>query len=125
MAKWEVNALLAILDMPEDRQRICLTTEGILEKETAETVGTCLIPSLADVAFRMRDEVIKNGCNWLSAVCEVIEYCEGQEYCKECHQKRVTKKYFNWGEQAQPVHWIIAALIAEVRKTEEIEEIIG
>lgn len=115
-----IIVLLSILDMPEVQQRRCLETDGILEKETAETVGTCLIPSFADIAFRIRDEVIKAGCDWLEAVCAVIQYCEGEKRCEACGQNHKTKKYFNWSDDAQPIHWIIAALIAEViRKKEE------
>lgn len=117
MAKWKVSTLLEILHMPEDRQKVCLAVDGVLGDYSTE--------SLAETAFRMRNEVIKAGCDWLSAVCEVIEYCEGQEYCDECGQKHKTEKYFNWSEDAQPIHWIIAALIAEVRKEEEMLEKIG
>ena len=120
MAKWEVNALLEILGMPKDQQRRCLEVDGILKTAEDEKGAAYLTESLAETAFRMRDEVIKAGCDWLQAVCEVIEYCEGIRYCKECHQKRVTKNYFNWNDQAQPIHWIVATLIAEVRKEEEV-----
>lgn len=122
MSRWQVNMLLDILDSPEDNQKIYLAIGGILGIEEDEKTGAAyLTESFADVAFRMRDEVIKNGCDWLKAVCEVIGHLEGQEYCKECGQKHKTKKVFNWGEEAQPVHWIIAALIAEVRKEEEAD----
>lgn len=118
MSKWNVKLLLDILDMPEDRQKICLATDGVLKIAADKVDATFLVESLAETAFRIRDEVIKDGCEWLQAVCEVIEHCEGQKYCNECGQQHRTKKSFNWGEEAQPIHWIIAALIAEVNKEE-------
>lgn len=106
--------------MSEDQQKNCLEVDGVLERPTAETISTCL-PSLADVAFKMRDEIIKAGCDWFEAVCEVIYYCEGQKYCKECGRKHKTKKSFNWHDDAQPIHWIIAVLIAKIMKYQEEE----
>lgn len=56
----------------------------------------------------------------LAAIC--YKECPDTEILEEkCGQKHKTKKHFDWGEQAQPIHWIIAALIAEVRKEEEGE----
>lgn len=122
MSRWQVTTLLEILDMPEDRQRICLAVDGVL-KTAVDNKGMddgddYLVESLAETAFRMRDEVkslfVIRKLWWVGL--------------RKVYLHVTKKKYFDglefreWFiEEAQPIHWIIAALIAEVRKEQEAD----
>lgn len=117
MSKWKVNELLAILDMPEDNQKMCLALDGILKTAGDEKGAAYLTESLAETAFRMRDEV----CG------EVVHMFDRLNYEMALRQvytrvgiKSEGSEFLIWLScEAKPIHWIIAALIAEVRKEEE------
>lgn len=103
----------------EDNQKIFLVCKNIIQNHEGEHGEVVLDESLADLAFRLRDETIEMvrpvkylGCRWVDAVCKVIPYCEGRVPCKECGHETI-KKLFDWSKDAQPIHWIIAALILQ------------
>lgn len=128
------DSLLELIDAPFVSQQIHLVAAGIIKSGEDEDTGAAYLEeSFADLAFRLRDEIMQIEKDaqytlhphkglWLDALCEVIEYCEGRTYCKECHQKHSTKKLFSWGDHAQPIHWIVAALIAKEMAKEEMRE---
>lgn len=89
----KIEELRAVLDMPENEQIDYLFL-----------YGRNLDESLADLAFRLRDEVVVNQGDvaWHKAVVIVCEYM-GQG----------TAWFKNYG---QPIYWIIAALIAKEKK---------
>lgn len=120
----EINSLLELIDSPVVSQKIYLVATGIIKSGEDEVSGAAYLEeSFADLAFRLRDGAIKTGViDWVTVVCEVIEYCEGQKYCSKCGQKHKTKKLFDWSADAQPIHWIVAALIAQVMLMKEMRE---
>ena len=126
----EINSLLKLIDAPFVSQQIYLVAAGIIKSGEDEDTGAAYLEeSFADLAFRLRDEMIEKvkpvrhlGLRWLDAVVEVIQYCEGRVYCKECHQERKTKKLFDWSRDAQPIHWIVAALILQEMLRKEMRE---
>jgi hypothetical protein len=95
------DKLLAVLDMSEDEQKDWLWKRGYIVNR--KTVYATMIPSLADLAFRLRDEVVKQyGWGvWHNAKEIVWNYKHGH------------KTYIEFCDViAKPIHWIIAALIA-------------
>ncbi len=95
----EIKDLLAVLDMPEDEHaRWC-----------SSNVDCVFYGCLADLAFRLRDEVFPT--EFHAGVYEVQQY-ETKDYAPAL-----------WGECfAQPIHWIIAALIAKSLAKEDNNE---
>lgn len=82
--------LLAVLDLPEEKHEYwCLVN--------ADMRG---VESLADMAFRLRDEAVKQnrGNDWQKA-----------KVCVWLHLGRT----MIWDNYAKPIHFIIAALIAK------------
>jgi len=95
----KIDELLAVLDMPEDEQIIWC----------AKNAGYDLLDStLADLAFRLRDEVKKQGLNlqYYNAAQWVMYKATGSH-----NHGDYKDKWFSYN--AQPIHWIIAALIAK------------
>jgi hypothetical protein len=88
------DELLKYLDMNEDERVDWLWNRDILKPNE----------SLADLAFRLRDEVVKESHRaFHDAVYEVMEYCGDDSWASAY-----------WGMAlAKPIHWIIAALIAK------------
>ena len=84
--------LLEVLNMGEDEQdRWCAINTNRKGWE-----------HLADLAFRLRDEVIKEGLDWDDALILVWKILgRSMKYQTFC-------KYYT-----KPIHWIIAALIAK------------
>ena len=101
----KIQELLSVLDMSEDEQWHFLVHKdnGYISTKTQEELSSKKI-SLADLAFRTRDEAGKNDAvYWEQAIYRV--------YKKSAH--RDYDNIFCWfTEFAQPIHWIIAALIA-------------
>ncbi len=96
MAKPE--ELLKLLDMSEDEQKEwCVLYTNMRLYEFPDTFAE----SLADLAFRLRDEaVVKYGdLVWHKAVVKICGY-----------MWKETAWFKNYGK---PIHWIIAALIAK------------
>lgn len=103
----KIEELLAVLDLPEDEQINWLYEKELVFKK-AEKVYTFkgkaswrCCPSLADLAFRLRDEVNK------------VEF----HHCIAIVAKHLSPTVMHYAEYAlctmKPIHWIIAALIAK------------
>jgi len=117
------DKLLAVLDMTEVQQAVWLAKEGYIScpltvKEFGsktddwrwEIWGKKNIKNikiqLADLAFRMRDEAVKELMCWDAAKIEVWQY-----WCKK--ESREIQLELFWIDWSRPIHWIIAALIAQ------------
>jgi len=104
----KVDKLLAVLDLPEEEQIAYLIEDAIIDCQDDLAYEPTPTESLADFSFRLRNEISKNDINFLwKEGCEsVYEYCykESDEYSS-----------FDawWLYISQPIHWIIAALIAK------------
>lgn len=98
----KAEELLKVLDLPEDEQ-----TQWMYELQKSGKYGNYdwRFHFFADLAFRLRDETIEKDLDWDDAMILVWEKLERpmkyQTFCK----------YY-----AQPIHWIIAALIAKAEK---------
>ena len=122
--------LLKVLDMSEDEQYNWLwkraTTFGfdlkwidftvpLSNPAYACSVKKDTIMHLADLAFRLRDEVIAEDdksdidCYWCEASYEVYLYVIGEK--NEMDTKEGLDTWFSM--RAKPIHWIIASLIAK------------
>ena len=91
--------LLKVLDMSEDEQwEWCI--------QNTKHIGE----SLADLAFRLRDEAVaKNHADFHNAIYNIMVKVEGDNKWATAF----------WGEcLAKPIHWIIAALIAKEQDNE-------
>ena len=102
--------LLAVLDMSEDEQDYW-TVEN-----TDRGIRGGNYESLADLAFRLRDEIrskVNYSC-WMNAKETVAKAIWSKhKWHKRGSYKYLTSIYTFWTNQAQPIHWIIAALIAK------------
>jgi 23S rRNA A2030 N6-methylase RlmJ len=103
-----IKELLAVLDMTEKKQISWL--KNLYYKNEESGKYDFLIDfymdseSLADLAFRRRDKV------------DLVEFERATfRVCKKIKKKEVlsNEKDGWWILKAQPIHWIIAALIAE------------
>lgn len=110
----KIKEFLAVLDMPESKQAewLCkaeLIEPGahacIIDSRTEEEKHAWIQAIFADLAFRLRDEVLssENGTiKWVAGMFDV-------------YMKMTGSKLLNWKwgyVKAEPIHWIIAALIA-------------
>ena len=103
-----MNDLLKILDMSEDEQINWLMDKDYMPNYYVGMRGRKHDDSLADLAFRLRDEAKGHSWNgWLDATKEVW---------KTIHKYWTYEQF--WMSQAKPIHWIIAALIAKEKKDE-------
>ena len=94
-----MNDLLKILDMSEDEQdRWCALNTDRKSHE-----------SLADLAFRLRNEVIAGGL--FRKMITIHEYCD--KGCNKMYSHTMAGAQSWFIAQAKPIHWIIAALIAK------------
>ena len=94
--------LLAVLDMSEAEQSVWTEAPEHGNRQMGE--------SLADLAFRLRDEVVaKSHADFHEAIYDVMVKVEGNDNWATAF----------WGECiAKPIHWIIAALIAKDKENE-------
>ena len=88
--------LLAVLDTSEKEQRKWLLINYFHQRMPGV--------SNADLAFRLRDETMESS-ELYSAMLDVHQHVEGS-------QDRA-QDYVFWSMRAEPIHWIIAALIAK------------
>ncbi len=116
----KIKELLSVLDMTEDEQWIFLCNRGCLSAPSGllgfterwdlwrwkayfrENLEDKFQSTLADLAFRLRDEV---GENMISGIQELhIKLSPG-----------IPRKVFDkwWRFNSKPIHWIIATLIAK------------
>ena len=83
---------------------------AVLDKKSPK----CKIPnpiqeSLADLAFRLRDEAVrKSAYDWTSACVEVF-----REVCTDWPERNFDVW---WQDNSQPIHWILSALMAKEKK---------
>lgn len=95
----KIKELLAVLDISEDEQWWYLVNQKLIPAQYRQL-------HRADLAFRLRDEVLegKDGLRvWVAGMFDV-------------YMKMTGSKLFNWKWayiKGQPIHWIIAALIAK------------
>lgn len=121
----KIKELLAVLDMPEEKQWTYLAKKGLMSHSWEDAQDIKLeIPTwrwessfgrkvkdkfravLADLAFRLRDEaVVEYEGSWGQATSLVYKYITGAK------DKLLTGAWFLC--TAQPIHFIIAALIAK------------
>ncbi|MCJ7828764.1 MAG: hypothetical protein MUP81_03365 [Dehalococcoidia bacterium] len=116
MNQKKIDEIRAVLDLPAEEQWKKLDEIFPDDLHCCCSIPICIEgrKDLADLAFRLRDEAVKiDKDKWLEACCEVIGYMEQRECCPTCH-KEYSKKYWDWNKESQPIHWIIAALIAKV-----------
>jgi len=113
----EIDKLLAVLDMTEEEQCRWLAeyfkAEYYKTDEWPQYYGYCDIfinntfPSrkviLADLAFKMRNEAVKK---------DITKYMDAENIVKS-YVLLKTRTKFIWSYDSQPIHWIIAALIAQ------------
>ena len=98
----EIKELLAVLGLPEEEQRKLIWDWVYNEYPGWEVFEAP--QSLADLAFRLRDKAGQG--RFVDAIVEVFEFLFGySDY----------KSVMMWlcSQECQPVHWIIAALIAK------------
>lgn len=99
----KIEELLAVLDMPEDKQ-VSWVQERFAYKYPSLQKG-----DLADLAFRLRDEVfeLENGGNiWAEGYLVVVKKVKPSTV-------ELSSSVEWWNCCAKPIHWIIAALIAK------------
>ena len=100
--------LLAVLDMSEDEQVFWFyrrPEEDLYRVVWIAPVARFKRYQLADLAFRLRDEIAtKKSQYWQTAKSKVA------------HKVWGTYHDYTWDEEAKPIHWIIAALIAKGQK---------
>lgn len=123
----KIDELLAVLDMPEREQckyfydkidSRCVDVENIV---LIEGEGMCLEfagevkfnkKEMADLAFRLRDETDKH--EWETGLFEIYEYLASKQ-----PKKKMLYAFGFWKSAfAQPIHWIIASLIAKELKND-------
>lgn len=120
--KWTRQELLDVLDMSKDQQISYLEQQGVLERPTAETVGTCLVASLADVAFRLRNELhyAFGSMAWDLACWKVWVHIKKRQESNIFERKHLSldsrQKYcYSWTAfWAEPIDLIIISLLAKV-----------
>ena len=116
--------LLAVLDMDEDFQWNFLITRQDIQEMCQNQLDAWSESKykrrvLADLAFRLRDEIIVNEQGrmaWFNALFDVNEYVGGS--------KKYTTPSMPFDEDrwlcyyGKPIHFIIAALITKEKKDE-------
>ena len=104
----KVKELLAVLDLPEEEQirfldkypNRSIENEKVLVHGEWRLLKTCL-PTLA---FRLRDEVVKT-CHYKYDAAIIQVYSVSKKSAESFH--------WWWIRHSQPIHFIIAALIAK------------
>ena len=96
----KINELLSVLDMTEDEQFEWCAKCDLLGGTVLHTDRDSMY--LADLAFRLRDEAIVHSHRWDYGRRSVSDYLD--------------KPLVMWDEWSQPIHWIIASLIAKELK---------
>ena len=108
-----MNDLLKILDMSEDEQ-----WEWCVKNVKEKTIGE----SLADLAFRLRDKAVSkyynNWCKakeivWLHKNTDAQRYVDIVDGLDGADDRIIGRRAIFFSNQAKPIHWIIAALIAK------------
>jgi len=141
MENQKIEELLAILDLPEDEQAIFLknhfTKLYFNSDEWPYWYGVCHIlhsgtPSeqrdiLAIIAFQLRDELHNpiGAMSWDIACWEVWKYEKKRQDSNILERKHLSRETLErychqWTSfWAEPIHWIIIALIAKLLAKED------
>jgi len=122
MSQHEIEKLLSVLDMSEESdifgfsdQMYWVGKNVVTDLEDHQSFLKGYI-SLADLAFDLRNEVSKNNSKSLhTGMMYVYNHANKDQDSSE------EKFYTWWLEYAQPIHWIIASLIAKNLVEEENE----
>ena len=99
----KIDELLSVLGMTEEEQ-----WDWLVDNPESEFWPDAIFYGereryIADLAFRLRDEVIKTNIHkYIKAKLIITEY-----------MSKIKKKTWLYSTEAQPIHWIIAALIAK------------
>ena len=95
--------ILKLHELSEEKQRQVLIFEGVLKGEKIDQYNTAY-ESLADCAFRLRDEFVEvNGMDlWKGQIKKLLD--------ADIYEWRT------WTARAKPIHWIQAALLAQIEK---------
>ncbi len=112
--------LLAVLDMDEEEQLKWLINRDIIKNHwvTTGSQNPIIDESLADLAFRMRDEAVKE-CDKtkkafiFQAFIRVYAYSANIDLKNDYTLADSLDMEYWVTLYAQPIHWIIAALIVE------------
>ena len=107
---------LKLLDMTEQEQRKWLVLHHILKYKQPQP-NQIRWESLADLAFRLRDEAVNKTNNYFPArMYEVYKhYLQSQGMKKEIISREIIWEDVDvwFVSVAKPIHWIAAALIAK------------
>ena len=112
--------ILALSDKTEEEQVKWLIEHEIMDKLVDNAEPPMSIESLADCAFRLRDELLKEyetpkGWVWSDCYRPIAHIIAPNNTCTHCgHDDR----YFDWDAEAKPIHWIQAALLAKIERGE-------
>lgn len=106
-----MSDLLKVLDMTEEEQITWLAGEGVV-KLTGKVGQMIPVESLADLAFRLRDEAradLRGEIDFRKGMAKV--YYTVHKLPE--NSVAVFSIYIWFVEEAKPIHWIVAALIAK------------
>lgn len=117
--KWE---LFSVLDLPEVSQKIWLVAKGILKSSKGSKGEVVLEESLAELAFRLRDDLhyAIGLLAWDKACWEVWKHERKKHQSNIFERKHLSidqrEKYcYNWMSfWAKPIHHIVTALYAKI-----------
>lgn len=94
--------ILKLHELSEEVTVSVLTTLGVLRLVPGEADGESKYESLAECAFRMRDEAVaKDEDRFRSEISEIANITD-------------VKVRWSWDLYAKPIHWIQAALLARL-----------
>ena len=110
----EIQELLAVLDMTEDDQFDWLADRRLLQFKEYQSDREA---ALAALAFKMRDELVLHTPYSkrysYNLAFNMVSFNMVYERAKENEEEGAQKA--GWGLYwSQPIHWIIAALMAEI-----------
>lgn len=114
------DELLAVLDLSEEEQWIWLRE---VYYNTAEHPDNYYSDTLADLAFRLRDEAIKNNSDAWAKACWQIHQCDslGEIKYPNIYDTKVLMNSEYWVLTQKAIYWIITALLAALIAKEEVK----
>lgn len=110
--KMTEQELLAVLDMSKEEQRVWLSKRMTIKPTKDGKTSKVSDWSLADLAFKMRVEMKDHRALHIIYRHLIKSGKISLLNCGCCHEP-----WWNWWvDLSQPIHWIIAALIAKGKK---------
>lgn len=106
----EIDKLLEVLDVDEVSQKIWLAAQNIIKNSEGEKGEVVLDESLADLAFRLREE-IDIDMFWVGMIQVMNKAATKKQIYPDVGLVETNADW--WWKYAQPVHWIISSLIAK------------